>query len=101
MADSDKKTTKELAAIAEKEAAEAIKAEQDAEKAVAKALKEEQEANAAKAALAKRVAAEAGTPVNKPANADEAALQEAWVSHCIRFGYNRSTPRPADWTGGN
>ena len=90
----DKKTTKELEAIVEKESAEAAKAEK-------KALKEEKEANAAKAALAKRVAAEAGTPVNKPANADEAALQEAWVSHCIRFGYNRSTPRPADWTGGN
>ena len=93
----DKKTTKELEAIAEKEAAEAVKAEKDAEKAVAKALKEEKEANAAKAALAKRVAAEAGTPVNKNTSVQEDDLQAAWVRHCIRFGYNRSQPRPADF----
>jgi len=57
MADSTKKTTKELEAIVEKESAEAAKAEK-------KALKEEKELKAAKEALAKRVAAEAGTPVN-------------------------------------
>jgi len=94
MSDSTKKTTKELEAIVEKESAEAAKAEK-------KALKEEKELKAAKEALAKRVAAEAGTPVNSNKSVEEKDLQDAWVRHCIRFGYNRSQPRPADFTVNN
>ena len=92
MADSKKKTTKELEAIVEKESAEAVKAEK-------KALKEEKELKAAKEALAKRIAADAGTPVNKDKTpgVDQEALQAAWSRHCIRFGYNRSKPIPADF----
>jgi rRNA-processing protein FCF1 len=86
------KTKEELEAIAAEEEAQAKKAQQEADEAAARAAKEAKEA--AEAALAAKVAEEAGTPVNT----NDAELDDAWGRHCIRFGYNRSTPRPAGWT---
>jgi membrane protein involved in colicin uptake len=92
------KTKEELEAIAAEEEAQAEKAQQEADEAAARAAKEAKEAAeakaAAEAALAAKVAEEAGTPVNT----NDAELDDAWGRHCIRFGYNRSTPRPAGWT---
>ena len=94
----DDKTKEELEAIAAEEAEEARLAQEKADKDQAIADKEKAEAEearkAAEAALAKKVAAEAGAPVNS-SNSEE--LDQAWRNHCTRFGYNTSTPRPADW----
>tara|TARA_R100001594_G_C3907162_1_gene232389 strand:- start:220 stop:534 length:315 start_codon:yes stop_codon:yes gene_type:complete len=92
------KTKEELEAIAAEEEAQAEQAQKEADEAAERAAREAAEAAeakaAAEAALAKKVAEEAGAPVND-SNSEE--LDQAWRSHCNRFGYNTSTPRPADW----
>ena len=86
--DFDDKTTEELEAIAAKE-------QKEAEEAAAKAKKEAEEAAAAKAALAAKVAADAGTPVNTPPDTD-AARAERWRVWCRKQGRKHFTPVP-DW----
>ena len=64
----------------------------------AKAARKAAEKELANWIEAQRVAEEAGTPVNAPvANELEDKLQAAWVSDCVRMGYNTSNPRPKDW----
>jgi len=46
---------------------------------------------------AQKVAASAGTPVNKVDGELEIKLQAAWVQNCIRMGYNTSNLRPEGW----
>ena len=87
----DDKTKEAEEAIGVEEAEEARLAQEKADKEKAEA---EEARKAAEAALAKKVAAEAGAPVNST-NSEE--LDQAWRNHCTRFGYNTSTPRPADW----
>lgn len=89
----DDKTKEAEEAIGVEEAEEARIAQEKADKEKAEAEAEEAR-KAAEAALAKKVAAEAGAPVNST-NSEE--LDQAWRNHCTRFGYNTSTPRPADW----
>ena len=64
----------------------------------AKAARKAAEKELANWIEAQRVAEAAGTPVNAPvANELEDKLQAAWVSNCVRMGYNTSNPRPKDW----
>ena len=46
---------------------------------------------------AQKVAASAGTPVNKVDGELEIKLQEAWTRNCIRMGYSRAKTRPEGW----
>ena len=93
----DDKTKEELEAIAVTEAAEAEVAKKEADDAAEKARKEIAEAAAARAAadgaLAKKVAAEAGTPVGSV----DTRVQEAWVLHCRKQGWHSSKVRPEHW----
>ena len=99
--DFDNKTKEELEAIAAEEGAQAEAAQKEADEAAARAAKEAEEAAAAKAAaeaaLAKKAAEVAGAPVNA-GGANEVRKHESWKRHCVRMGYNRNKPMPADWS---
>ena len=63
----------------------------------AKAARVAAEKELANFIAAAKIAAEAGTPVTGTNTKDDEALQAAWDRHCIRFGYNRSQPIPANF----
>ena len=106
--DFDNKTKEELEAIAAEEAAQAEEAQAEADVAVAKAKKEAEEAVAAKAAadgaLAKKVAAEAGTPVGSKGLSK---LDKKWILTVAgpkgltdkAYAALVAGPRPKGWRG--